>query len=212
MQISDELSKVMEFYGTKGMGGRVGFGQRPAVLVVDFVLGFTDEKCPLGANLKKELESCLLILREARRAKLPIIFTTAGYEPHLKDAGIWSKKTPSALLVLGSKWMEVDPILERQPDEPLVIKKFASGFFGTNLINLLTTQGVDTLIVTGATTSGCVRATVVDALQYGFRAIVPKEAVGDRASLPHYVNLLDMDAKYADVVSVDEVLEYLKKF
>ncbi len=212
MQMSDELRKVLESYGEKGVGERIGFGQRPAVLVVDFVQAFTDPNCPLGASMKQELENCLLILKEARRAKLPVIFTTAGYEPHLKDAGWWRKKTWNEILLLGSQWMELDPILERQPDEPLVVKKFASSFFGTNLINLLTTQGVDTLIVTGATTSGCVRATVVDALQNGFHTIVVREAVGDRAPLRHYVSLLDMDCKYADVVGLDEVLEYLKKF
>jgi nicotinamidase-related amidase len=106
--------------------------------------------------------------------------------------------------------VELDPRLNRQPEELVIVKKYASGFFGTYLASTLTMKTVDTLIVTGCTTSGCVRATVMDALAHGFRPIVPLEAVGDRAQAPHEANLFDIGSKYGDVVSVSEVLEYLE--
>ncbi len=114
------------------------------------------------------------------------------------------------MLKLGTPAVEVDPRLERRATEPVLLKQFASAFFGTALASLLAAQNCDTLIVTGCTTSGCVRASVVDALQYGFRPIVPREAVGDRADGPHQANLFDIQAKYGDVLALDEVVQYLQ--
>ena len=201
-----------EFYSKRGFSGRVGFGSRPAVLVIDLIIGFTDIASPLGCNLEGPLGETLRILVSARNHHVPVFFTTVEYDPSLNDAGLFPRKASGLKwLVEGSKWVQLDPRLERREGEILFRKKYASAFFGTVFSSALASASVDTIIITGATTSGCVRATAVDALQYGYHAIVPAEAVGDRAQAPHAANLFDIDAKYGDVVSVDEVLQYLEK-
>jgi maleamate amidohydrolase len=208
----DAYRAIREFYNSRGLAARVGFGERPAVIAIDFILGFTDPTSPLAGDLDKPLAEALRVLQAARRQSAPVLFTTVEYDPSFRDAGLFIHKVPSLKwLVSGSRWVELDPRLERRPGEMLIKKKYASSFFGTDLASLLNTQRVDTLIVTGCTTSGCVRATVVDALQYGLHAIVPREAVGDRADVPHHASLFDMDAKYGDVMSVEEVLAYLDR-
>lgn len=202
---------VLDAYRSKGLAGRVGFGDIPAVLVVDFIIGFTDQESPLAAELGPELEATLSLLNAARNRSVPIFFTTVVYEEDMEDAGIFPLKVPSlAQLIRGTKWVDVDPRLQRRSTELVIEKKFASAFFGTALASTLTARGVDTLIVTGCTTSGCVRASVVDALQNGFRAIVPRECVGDRSPKQHEANLVDIDGKYGDVVDLSEVLSYFE--
>jgi nicotinamidase-related amidase len=148
----------------------------------------------------------------AREKNLPIYFTTVFYKEDMSDAGVWWEKFPSIdTLKEGTRDTELDEALGRQPCETLIVKKYPSAFFGTPLVSHLVAAGVDTLIVTGATTSGCVRATVVDSLQYGFRTIVPEECVGDRAEAPHRANLFDMGAKYADVLPIEEVLAKIRE-
>ncbi|MBV8054719.1 MAG: isochorismatase family protein, partial [Deltaproteobacteria bacterium] len=128
------------------------------------------------------------------------------------DGGLWPEKAPSLLeLKIGSDLVELDPRLRRAPEDSLLVKKYASAFLGTPLAPTLVSRGVDTVIVTGCTTSGCVRATIVDALSYGFRPIIPEEAVGDRAQEPHDANLFDIDSKYGDVVSIADALTYLEE-
>jgi maleamate amidohydrolase len=197
----------------EGFGGRGGFGRRPALIVVDMTLGFTDPESPLGSDLDGPAEAIQKVLTAARQAEIPIVFTTVAYRESDKlTAAAFIDKVPALLtLEAGSRWAEVDPRIAPRETEPVLNKLFASGFFGTGLSSLLTAAGADTLIVTGASTSGCVRATVVDALQYGFRPVVPREAVGDRDPDAHEANLDDVDAKYGDVVSVEETLEYLEK-
>ncbi len=208
----EEAKTLLREYQSKGIGARVGFGDNPAVLIIDFIVGFTDPSSPLSAPLDKELESTLQLLAMARSKKVPIAFTTVSYSDHSREADLFIRKVPSLkTLKSGSRWVELDHRLKRASDEVLLTKKFASCFFGTHLASYLTSLRVDTLIVAGCTTSGCVRATVVDALQNGFRTIIPMECVGDRASQPHIANLLDMDAKYADVVTLNESLKYLEK-
>jgi nicotinamidase-related amidase len=132
-------------------------------------------------------------------------------DPDLKDAGIWGiKMKGAATLKAGTPAVEIDPRLDMRPTDSLLVKKYASCFFGTDLVPRLTSQRVDTLIITGCTTSGCVRATAVDALQNGFRPIVVREAVGDRSKAAHDQSLFDLNAKYADVVSLDETLQYMR--
>jgi len=202
--------QTKEDYTEKGFGGRVGYGHRPAIIVVDFIVGFTDLTSPLASNLEGPLKETVRILEAARARKIPVIFTTVEYDPSLLDAGLFPRKVAGLKwLITGSRWVELDPRLNRQPGEIIIRKKGASSFFGTHLSTTLNINGIDTLIVTGCTTSGCVRATVVDALQYGFHAIIPFAAVGDRARLPHEANLFDMNAKYGDVVAMEEVLDYI---
>jgi maleamate amidohydrolase len=141
-----------------------------------------------------------------------VVYTTVSYGAGDRvAAAAFIAKVPVLLtLEAGSRWVEIDPRIAPRPNEPVLNKLFASAFFGTPLASLLTAAGIDTLIVTGASTSGCVRATVVDALQHGFRPLIPREAVGDRNPAAHEVNLFDMDAKYGDVLSLEETLRYLE--
>jgi maleamate amidohydrolase len=181
------------------------------VLVVDFSRGFTDPECTMGSDLTSEVEATTRVLAAAREKGLPVIFTTIGFEPNLKDGSLWLQKAPGlADLQVGGKWVDIDPRLERAEDEVVILKKGASAFFGTNLPSVLVSQGVDTIVLCGATTSGCIRATAVDLLQYGYPTLVPRECVGDRAQGPHEANLIDIQAKYADVVPVEDALSYLE--
>lgn len=186
-------------------------GTRPAVLVVDFSRGFTHMNCPIGADLSAEVASTRQLLNAARFKGLPIVFTTIGYGSDLSDAGIWIQKMPGlGQLRVGGEWVEIDSRLDRRPDEMVILKKGASAFFGTNLTSILISQRVDTVVLCGATTSGCIRATAIDLLQYGFPTLIPRECVGDRARGPHEANLFDMQAKYADVISLGEALAYVE--
>lgn len=205
----DEQTRAV--YAKAGLGHPLALGTRPAVLVVDLIYGFTDPGCMLGTELGDVVSTTRRILDAARSRGLLIVFTTVQYEAHLADCGLWLHKMPGLeVLRAGRREVEVDTRLGRTGEEPLVVKKGPSAFFGTNLASILISQRVDTVVLCGATTSGCVRASAVDLLQYGFPTLVPREAVGDRATAPHEANLIDIDAKYADVVSVDEVLRYLR--
>jgi maleamate amidohydrolase len=197
----------------EGFGGRGGFGHRPALVVIDMTLGFTDPDSPLACDLEGPISEIQRLLEAARRAEIPIVFTTVAYRESDKlTAAAFIDKVPALLtLQAGTRWAEIDPRIAPKETEPILNKLFASGFFGTPLGALLTAAGVDTLIITGASTSGCVRATAVDALQYGFRPVVPREAVGDRNPDAHEANLYDVDAKYGDVVPVRDALDYLEE-
>src|SRR5688500_7523929 len=207
--MSDEEARRV--YAAARFGQSVTLGERPAVLVVDFSCGFTDPECTLGSDLTDEVEATRRLLDAARAKGLPVIFTTIGFEPSLKDAGLWVQKAPAlADLQIGGHWVEIDPRLERRDDETVVLKKGASAFFGTNLASILFAQRIDSVILCGATTSGCIRATAIDLLQYGLPTLVPRECVGDRAQAPHEANLFDIHAKYADVVSLEDALVYVE--
>lgn len=202
--------EAQESYRRRRIGARVGFGRRPAVVVVDLSRGFTDPRSPLGSDLDHVVHATSLLLGAARRRGVPVFFTTVAYEPDFRDGGVFVEKVPALkMLVRGSAWTEIDPRLAPLPGEPVLEKPYASAFFATDLHQRLQQRGVDTLIVAGATTSGCVRATAVDGLQHGYRVIVPAECVGDRHPLPHEANLFDIDAKYGDVVSLAEVIAHL---
>lgn len=198
-------------YESKGFAARSGYGRKPALLIIDFINGFTDPTTPLGGDFSREVAVTGQLLTAFRAGSLPIIYTTIEYDPDFKDAGVFIKKVPSlAILVRGSPLCRVDDRIRPLPGEYIVSKNYASSFFGTNLDTHLRVNGVDTVVMTGCTTSGCVRASAIDSLQYGYHSIVVREGVGDRAQGPHDANLFDIDAKYADVVSVGEVLDYLR--
>lgn len=205
-----DLQAARPIYRTHGFGNRVGFGDRPAVIVVDFFYGCTDPAYLGGGSVGAAVEHTAGLLGKARSAGVPVIYSIVSYRDDLADAGWFGVKVPSLkTLQLGTRAVEIDERVAAQPGDHVVWKKMASVFFGTHLTTLLAHLRVDTLIVTGCTTSGCVRATVVDGCSYGYRVIVPQECVGDRAEGPHEANLFDMDQKYADVVSVAQVMEFL---
>jgi nicotinamidase-related amidase len=202
-----------EFFAQRGFGQRIGFGERPALLIIDMLKAFTDEKAMLGANLDREIAAIIPLLTVAHDRKVPVIFSTVRYDDaDLKDAGIWAlkQKGVTTLKADGHGW-ELDQRLDFHKTDTLLVKKYASCFFGTDLVPRLLAHRVDTLIISGCTTSGCVRATAVDACQNGFRPIVVREAVGDRSAAAHSQSLFDLDAKYADVVSQDDALAYLER-
>jgi nicotinamidase-related amidase len=194
-----------------GFGGRQGPGVRPALLVIDMTLGFTDPDAPLHCDLEDAVAAIARLLATARERGLPVVFTTVSYgQGERAAAAAFVAKVPALLsLAEGSRHTEIDPRIAPLPDEPVLNKLFASAFFGTPLQSLLAAHGCDSVVVTGASTSGCVRATAVDVLQHGYRLVVPREAVGDRDPAAHAQALHDVDAKYGDVVSLDEALAWL---
>jgi nicotinamidase-related amidase len=187
-------------------GGAAGFGERPAVVVVDLNRGFTSADSPLACDLDDVLVACRRLLDAARASGVPVFFTSIEYDEVAEAAAaVFLRKVP-ALKVLrpGTPWVEIDPRLGRRPEEPVVLKAHASAFFGAPFAALL--AGRDTLIVCGASTSGCVRATVVDAMQHGLAPIVPRECVGDRSPRAHEQALEDIGGRYGDVVALEDVL------
>src|SRR6476620_735690 len=197
----------------EGFHGRAGFGRKPALLVIDVNLGFTDPASPLACELDDVVTAIRLLLDEFRRAQLPVVYTTVSYgEGDKVAAAAFIDKIPALLtLEAGSRWVEIDPRIAPLPSEPVLNKLFASAFYGTPLSSLLASAGCDSVVVTGASTSGCVRATAVDAIQHGYRPAVPRDAVGDRNQAAHEANLYDIDTKYGDVVSVDDVVAHVEQ-
>ena len=196
-----------ELYRERGIGERFGWGRNPCLLVVDMCLAFTDPAYRFGADLSVAIDAIEQLLEVARRRELLVVYTTTAYHPNMQDAGIFFEKMPAmAELVLGSPGVEIHPQIAPLPSELVITKKVSSSFFGTNLSSILTVQGVDTVILTGVSTSGCIRAAAIDSASYGFRTIVPAEACGDRARGPHLANLFDINAKYGDVLPLQEVL------
>ena len=206
----DWIDETGEMYAEHDFGAEVGMGERPALLIIDLINAFTDPEGALGSDVESVLGEAERLLGTFREHDLPRYFTTVAFEDSYGDAGRFIEKVPALReLHLGTEAVEVDDRVAPVGSERVILKKYASAFFGTDLETELTTHGVDTLVLAGVTTSGCVRATAVDSLQYGYRTIVPADAVGDRAEGPHEANLFDIDAKYGDVVETDEVLASL---
>lgn len=193
-------------------GNRIGFGQRPALLMVDFMQGYTTPGAPLYApGVVSAVAESEALLAAARAADIPVIHTNIRYHPgHFANGGMWVKKAPVMKdMVEGNPLAAFCPQVTPLDEEVVLSKQYASSFFGTSLAPMLQAQGIDTLILAGCSTSGCIRATAVDAVQHGFRTIVVRQCVGDRHEAPHEANLFDIDSKYGDVVSKQEVLTYL---
>jgi len=206
------VSDAGEIYGDRGFGGRQGAGRRPALVVIDFNYAFTDPESPLHCDADEAVLATARLLEAAREGGAPVAFTTLEFdEAGKRVAQAFIAKAPAlTMLTPGSRWAQIDERIAPRDGEPVLLKLFASAFFGTSLQPMLTAAGCDTLIVTGASTSGCVRATVVDGVQHGLRVLVPREAVADRAESAHEASLTDIDAKYGDVVSVEDAIEVLR--
>lgn len=185
----------------------VGVGKKPALLVVDASVGFTDPNCPLGGEFSAEVAAIRTLADRFRSLGFPVFFTTVAYSAP-EQASVFRAKIPALnLLEAGSPLVEIDPRLGRRPNEPVIVKYWPSAFVGTDLKARLDALGVDTLFVTGFTTSGCVRASGVDSLSANFRTIVVRDGCGDRDPPAHEANLYDLNAKYGDVVSLDQALD-----
>lgn len=183
-----------------------GLGQKPALVLVDLIKGFTNPACPLGSDSDAVVEANRILLSAFRAKGLPVFFTTVIYSDE-NQARVFRDRVPALdVLTPESDWVQIDDRLSPLTGEAVIEKQWASGFFKTDLDARLRELGVDSLVVTGLTTSGCVRATVVDGLQYDYKVVVPAEAVGDRNQDAHQANLFDMNAKYADVIPSGQVL------
>lgn len=195
----------------RAYGGRIGFGGRPALLLIDFVEGYFNPGCDLYSGVEDNLASALRIREAARAAGALVILTNVVLHPDGLDGGRFLEKSrPMRYFLKGNPMAAWPAALQPHDDELVVSKQYASAFFGTSLAATLTARGVDTVILTGVTTSGCIRASCVDAMQHGFRTMVVEQACGDRHEAPHKANLFDMNAKYADVVSEAETIAFLE--
>jgi len=201
--------RVMRMTSNNLQQNTLGLSGNPALLLVDMINGFTDPDCPLGTACPEVVAANRQLLEAFRALDLPVFFTTVVYHNE-QQAQVFRRKVP-ALNVLqpDSHWVKVDPALAPLDSEVLIEKQWASAFFDTDLHQQLAALGVDSLVVTGLTTSGCVRASAVDALQHNYQVVIAEEAVGDRNPEAHRANLFDLNAKYADVQSIEEVLSQL---
>lgn len=190
---------------------RIGFGNKAALIVIDFMQGYTTEGSPLFApGVVTAVAESVELLAQARALGTPVMHTNIRYQPGFADGGIWVKKAPvMKAMVAGNPLAEFCPEMLPLSSELVFTKQYASSFFGTSLAATLVAQGVDTVVLIGCSTSGCIRATAVDAVQHGFRTIVVRECVGDRHPGPHEANLFDIDSKYGDVISKSEAIAKL---
>lgn len=202
----------LDVYKAQGFGNRSGFGTAPALVIVDFVNGFNDPAAFGGGNIPEAIAATVKLLAACRRHKIPVAYTRVVYADDGSDAGVFCLKAPGLLkLTETSPLSQVVSELAPRPGEYVLRKTQPSAFFGTNFANWLISKGVDTLLITGCTTSGCVRATVIDSMSYNFRTIVVSDGVGDRSIGPHDANLFDMGQKYADLVSARDVIAHLDR-
>lgn len=191
----------LDVYRAQGFGGRVGIGARPALCIVDFVNGFADPAMFGGGNIAPAIARTVGLLAAARRTGIPVAFSRVVYAADGSDDCTFVRKVPAlAALTEDAPSSQVVPELEPKSGETILRKTQPSAFFGTGYADMLRRQGIDTVIVAGCTTSGCVRATVVDAMSYDFRTIVARDCVGDRSLQAHEANLFDMEQKYADLM------------
>jgi maleamate amidohydrolase len=199
-----------DIYREQNFGNRIGFGRRSALLMVDFTVGFNDPALFGGGNIDAAIKRTAGLLEFFRKKSLPVAFTRVVYAEDGSDAGVFCLKAPGLRTLTETHPAgQIVPELAPRKGEYIVRKTQASAFFGTGLAPWLVQQGCDTVVVTGCTTSGCVRASVVDALSHNFRPIVARDCVGDRALGPHEANLFDLQQKYADVLERDEIVAAL---
>jgi maleamate amidohydrolase len=203
---------ILPFYDARGYRNAVGTGRRPAIVVIDFSNAFTRGASQFpGGDFAAEMIQTRRLLAAARERGLPVFYTTIAYADPERDSGFWGKKVPwLSRCKLGSVAVDIDTVLDPRPDEPVIVKKFPSAFFRTDLNDRLQALGIDTIVLAGCTTSVCVRATAIDAMQHNYRTLIAAEAVGDLDPALHAVHLRDLDARYADVMSVDDLLSYFR--
>ena len=200
-------------YARGGFGKSLQFGRRPALLIIDFVRAYLVKTSPLYAGVEQARADCEILLRAARAAGIPVLHTNVVYQPGGRDGGVFFRKVPALKCFERGAHPELAAFaegLEPVVGETVISKQYASAFFGTSLAATLTSMQIDTVLIAGLSTSGCIRASAVDCVQHGFVPVVVREAVGDRAPGPHEANLFDLQAKYAEVVDLATAQRYLK--
>lgn len=203
-------SLAANYAGT--FNGHLPFGQRPALLIIDVVMAYLDPASPFYAGVEQQLASILRLRRAAHAVGIPVIFTNVVFEPGGADGGLFYQKLPSLKVFdRGSPYGEFPPSLQPTSQERVISKQYASAFFGTPLLDELRAKQIDTLLITGFSTSGCVRATALDAVQNGFAPFVVSDACGDRHAAPHEANLFDLQAKYAEVIAEATAINFLER-
>lgn len=196
-------------YQRQGFGAGVHLGSRPALVIVDFVVGFTDPEHFGGGNIDEAVQATVPLLDFARHQNWPVAHTRVVYSEDRSDAGAFTAKVPSLLkLTELSPLSQIVPALTPQAGELVIRKRQASAFFATELAGWLAYRGVNTVLLTGCTTSGCIRASAVDSVSHNFPTIVVKDCVGDRALGPHEANLFDIEQKYAGLMTAQEVMAH----
>ena len=201
-----ENTSLQANYGNGAFGGKLGFGSRQALLMIDFAMAYFDPASPLFANRPEVVAPARSLLLWARARKMLVCHTRVEYRPDGLDGGVFFRKVPALQVFCnGNPLGDVVPELAATDDEPVITKQYASAFFGTSLASTLHAQGVDCVVLAGMSTSGCVRASAVDAMQHGFIPVVVSDACGDRHPEPHAANLFDLDAKYADVMTLAQI-------
>ncbi|WP_242841665.1 isochorismatase family protein [Desulfitibacter alkalitolerans] len=210
--LEQAFKEAKRIYKERGFQKRMGYGKAPAITTVDMAKAWMSEGHPFTCDKSEEIcANALKVLEAGRKSGVPIFHSTTGYTGEKQwDLPKWDEKIPMHALDINSHWLEIDPKIKPQPEEPLIYKKYASNFFGTHLAMTLVNLGVDTVIVMGATASACVRHTVMDSTGYGFKTIVPEGTIGDRVPGVVEWNLFDMDAKFADVEPLENVIKYLE--
>ena len=206
---------LQENYARGGFGKSMPLGRRPALLVIDFVQAYLQPGSPLygGAPIEQARVGCVALLQVCRKAGIPILHTNVAFQKGGRDGGVFFRKVPALSCFEAGEHPELARFadgLEPVAGETVITKQYASAFFGTTLASTLTALGVDTLLIAGVSTSGCIRATGVDCCQHGFVPVIVREAVGDRAAGPHEANLFDLQAKYAEVLELETVRRYLE--
>ncbi len=210
MDIEKLVAELKQNYASN-KSPRMGTGNSPALLVVDFVEGFTNRSSPLAGRWDDEVNNTAELIEASRHKNLPVIFTTVEFSASDLKSNLLYLKTPRIETLLhGSSWTEVDQRLPKLEQDIVISKKYGSAFFATSLAAQLQVLKIDTLLISGCVTSACVRASAVDAVQNGFRPVVVREAVGDRSRLAHEANLMDIDQRYGDVISMQEALQYIQ--
>ena len=208
------MSDLNDDYSSAGFGRALEWGTAPAVLVIDMVVAYFRPGAELYMGSRDCLDSAARVVAAAREGGVPVIYTRVAYGPDGVDGGLFFKKVGALrhfVAGTGSDLGEIMPEVAPRPDELVIVKQYASAFFGTTLAATLTARGIDTLVICGVSTSGCVRATAVDAISSGYVPIVVRQAVGDRDPRPHEANLFDLQAKYAEVCDEPEVVAKLRR-
>jgi nicotinamidase-related amidase len=202
---------LAKFYAEHGFAGRLGFGERPALIVIDMARAWLDPASPIAADFEELIERIRSVLGAARGSRIPVFYTTMPYPPPPGDlAGVYARKLTHVAALSGEHWSEIDPRLAPSDRETVIQKHRASAFYGTTLLSQLVGYQVDTLLITGCSTSGCVRSTAESSFNVGLHTIVVRDCVGDRSPTAHEANLVDIDSRYADLVDSIKAIAYLE--